>query len=483
MVKDCFFIDKKTDQLSLLRRVTHHRKQKVSTKMDALWGSILKAVEQKTGDDSYKKWFDNLNYRIEEKNLVIKAPNEFVRDWIEQNYGGVITETALKDGGADFHVQIVIGSDEQIPLPGFEEEAALIAKRPANRKKKEPRAKTVSGFPLNPKYTFSRFVVGSSNQFAHAASKAVADKPANVYNPLFIFGGVGLGKTHLLNAVGHQIQDKHPNAIICYVSAEQFMNEVITSLRFDRMPQLRQKFRDGIDVLLLDDVHFLAGKERTQEEFFHTFNSLYESRRQIVITSDKYPKDIKDLEERLRSRFEWGLVADIQPPDLETKVAILKKKAAEDRLALGNDLALFLATHLGSNIRELEGSLTRVFAYSSINKVDPTPEMAREVLGNLLGSPRAITIDSIQKVVADFFNLKISDLKSHRKLKIIALPRQISMYLARKYTNCSFPEIGGKFGGKDHSTVIHAVRKIEKKIEEDPSLKSTVETLKKNLSL
>ena len=451
--------------------------------MDALWNKIVEAVKTKAGDDSYKKWFDNLTFRVEDKTAFIKAPNEFIRDWVDQNYSGIITETVLRDGGPDYHVEISVGSEEQIPLPGFEEESALLAKRRTHRKKGDPGFKTTVGFPLNPRYTFSRFVVGSSNQFAHAASKAVAGKPAYVYNPLFIFGGVGLGKTHLLNAVGHSIWDKHPTARICYISAEQFMNEVITSLRYDKMPQLRQKFRESVDVLLLDDVHFLAGKERTQEEFFHTFNSLYESRRQIVITSDKYPKDIKDLEERLRSRFEWGLVADIQPPDLETKVAILRKKASEDKMALGNDLALFLAAHLGTNIRELEGSLTRIFAYASINKVDPTPELAREVLGNLLGSPKAITIDSIQKVVADFFNLKISDLKSHRKLKLIALPRQISMYLSRKYTNCSFPEIGSRFGGKDHSTVIHAVRKIEKKIEEDPSLKSTIETLKKNLSL
>ena len=449
--------------------------------MDRLWDKVVDAVKHSVGDDSYAKWFENLSFHADEKKVVIGAPNEFVRDWVEQNYGQVISEVILLDSGPNIILEIVVGSEQQIPLPGLEEETALREKPRRQRKKslKDP----IIGFPLNPRYHFSRFVVGRSNQFAHAACKAVADRPAYVYNPLFIFGGVGLGKTHLLNAIGHAARSKYPNVRTCYISAEQFMNEVITSLRFDRMPEFRQKFRDSIDILLLDDVQFFAGKNRTQEEFFHTFNTLYESRRQIVITSDKYPKDIQDLEERLRSRFEWGLIADIQSPDLETKIAILAKKAEEDKLPLSNDLALFLATHIGTNIRELEGSLTRVFAYSSINNVEPTPELAREVLGNLLGSPQIVSIETIQKVVANFFNLKVSDLKSHRKVKLISLPRQISMYLARKYTNSSYPEIGSKFGGKDHSTVIHAVRKIENKLEEDPSLKSTVETLKKNLSL
>jgi len=456
---------------------------KESKNMERLWDCIVEAVKNHSEDDSYKKWFENLTFRISDKKVIIKAANDFMRDWIEQNYGGVINETVLKEVGPEYDVEICVGSEEQIALPGLEEETALSRKNRKYDKKSATITASSIGFPLNPRYTFNRFVVGSSNQFAHAASKAVADKPASVYNPLFIFGGVGLGKTHLLNAVGHAIRNKYKNGRICYISAEQFMNELISSLRFERMDQFRQKFRDSIDILLLDDVHFLAGKNRTQEEFFHTFNTLYESRKQIVITSDKYPKEIRDLEERLRSRFEWGLIADIQSPDLETKIAILKKKAEEDNLHVNNDLALFLATHLGSNIRELEGSLTRVFAYASINKVEPTSELAKEVLGKLLGPPQAISVESIQKVVANFFNLKISDLKSQRKVKLIAFPRQISMYLSRKYTDCSYPEIGNKFGGKDHSTVIHAVKKIEKKLQEDPSFKSTMETLKKNLSV
>ena len=449
---------------------------------EKVWNKIVESVEKKIGDESYKKWLDNIIFRIDDKKAQIKAPNGFIKEWIEQNYGSVITQTIFEEVGSSHEVEFLIGSEEQIALPGLEEEAALIQKKPKRRASKHREDPKV-GFPLNPRYTFNRFVVGTSNQFAHAASKAVSEKPAVMYNPLFIFGGVGLGKTHLLNAIGHAIKNDCDHKRICYISAEQFMNEVITSLRFDRMPQFRKNFRDNIDLLLLDDVHFFAGKERTQEEFFHTFNSLYESRRQIVITSDKYPKDIKNLEERLRSRFDWGLVVDIQSPDLETKVAILKKKAAESNLPLTDDLALFLATHIGSNVRELEGSLTRVFAYASINKIEATPELAREVLGNILGAPQAVSIEAIQKVVANFFNLKVSDLKSHRKVKLIAFPRQISMYLSRKYTNSSYPEIGSKFGGKDHSTVIHAVRKIEKKLEEDASLKNTVETLKKNLSL
>ncbi len=454
--------------------------------MDDLLEKIASEVRKNSKDDSYKKWLSSLKISLEGNEIKIKAPNQFVKEWVEEHYGNIVTQTVLKEAGSNYNLQFEVGEEGQLSLPGMEEAGQEKQTRPSNRIKKasaKKSAHSIPGFPLSDRYTFDRFVVGSSNQFAHAACQAVADRPAYVYNPLFVFGGVGLGKTHLLNAVGHAIKTKFPDLRICYMSAEQFMNEVITSLRYDKMQEFREKFRATIDVLLIDDVQFFAGKNRTQEEFFHTFNTLYESRKQIVISSDKYPKDIQDLEERLRSRFEWGLIADIQSPDLETKVAILRKKAAEDNLPLSNDLAFFLATHLGSNIRELEGSLTRVYAYASINKVEPSPELAREALGNLLGSPQAISIDSIQNVVAKFFNLKSSDLKSQRKVKLIALPRQISMYLSRKYTDCSYPEIGARFGGKDHSTVIHAVRKIEKKIESDPALKSTIETLKKNLSV
>jgi len=454
--------------------------------MEELWTRIVSEVERNLKNDNYKKWFDSLRISVEGINVKIKAPNQFVRDWVEEHYGDIVTQTVLRELGPNYNLEFEIGEESQLSLPGMEEAGHEKKIRPSSRRKRSSsrkKAQSIPGFPLSDRYTFERFVVGSSNQFAHAACQAVADRPAYVYNPLFVFGGVGLGKTHLLNAVGHAIRQKYPDSRICYLSAEQFMNEVITSLRYDKMQEFREKFRANIDILLIDDVQFFAGKNRTQEEFFHTFNTLYESRKQIVISSDKYPKDIQDLEERLRSRFEWGLIADIQSPDLETKVAILKKKAAEDKLPLTNDLAFFLATHLGSNIRELEGSLTRVYAYASINKVEPTPELAREVLGNLLGGQQAISIETIQNVVAKFFNLKVSDLKSHRKVKLIALPRQISMYLSRKYTNCSYPEIGASFGGKDHSTVIHAVRKIESKLETDPSLKSTIETLKKNLSV
>jgi chromosomal replication initiator protein len=330
---------------------------------------------------------------------------------------------------------------------------------------------------LNPSYTFEAFVVGSSNQFAHAAALAVANLPAKNYNPLFIYGGVGLGKTHLINAIGNHIVQNDPTASVCYLSSEKFTNELINCLRYEKMTDFRNKYRNK-DVLLVDDIQFLGGKERTQEEFFHTFNALYDSHKQIVITSDKLPKEIPGLEERLRSRISWGLIADIQPPDIETKVAILCKKAEMYNIPLANDVGLFLASHLGSNIRELEGALTRLRAFASLTGSDITMAMTKETLEDLLNErQKMISIDEIQKTVASHYNIKVSDLKSSRKLKIYAVPRQIGMYLSRTLTKSSFPEIGAKFGGKDHSTVIHAFRHVEKRMTEDREMKKVIETL------
>jgi chromosomal replication initiator protein len=333
------------------------------------------------------------------------------------------------------------------------------------------------------RYTFENFVIGASNQFAHAASMAVANQPGEHYNPLFIYGGVGLGKTHVVNAIGHRAAIKRPGLKVVYLSSESFMNELIGSLRRDKMDEFKSKFRN-IDLLILDDVQFIAGKERTQEEFFHTFNSLYESHKQIVITSDKFPKEIPGLEDRLRNRFEWGLIADIQPPDMETRVAILQKKAETDAVQLPHDVAIFLASNIDSNVRELEGSLTRLGAFASLTRSVITIDLAKEVLRNSLkGAQREVTVESIQKTICDYYNIKLGDLKAKRRTKNIAFPRQVAMYLCRKYTETSFPAIGDKFGGRDHSTVIHAARTIEKRIKEDPFMQTTIEKLERNLNV
>jgi chromosomal replication initiator protein len=309
----------------------------------------------------------------------------------------------------------------------------------------------------------------------------VATQPGEHYNPFFIYGGVGLGKTHLVNAIGHKISERRPDLKVFYLSSESFMNELIASLRRDKMDDFKTRFRN-VDVLILDDVQFLAGKERTQEEFFHTFNSLHETHRQIIITSDKFPKEIPDLEDRLRNRFEWGLIADIQPPDMETRVAIVQKKAEMEGVQIPHEVAMFLASHIDSNVRELEGSLTRLAAFASLTKTEITTDLAKEVLHNTLkGLHRVISVEHIQKAICEYFNLRVGDLKSKRRTKNIALPRQLAMYLCRKHTPTSFPTIGTMFGGRDHSTVIHASRSIEKRLKEDPAMKATLEKIEKNL--
>ena len=336
------------------------------------------------------------------------------------------------------------------------------------------------GVQLNPKYTFKSFVVGAGNQFAHAACMAVAEQPAKAYNPLFLYGGVGLGKTHLLNAIGNYLAERS-DLRIAYLTTEQFTNEVINSIRYDKMIDLRKRYR-SVDMLMIDDIQFLAGKERTQEEFFHTFNTLYEARKQIVLSSDRFPKDMPDIEERLRSRFEWGLIADLQPPDVETRIAILRKKSEDERIALPEDVIHFLATTMKNNIRELEGSLVRVGAYSSLTGQTITLEMAKNVLRDLIGDKKKIvSIEDIQEAVGTKYHLKIVDLKSRRRSKTLVHPRQIAMYLCRELTDASFPEIGRQFGGKDHTTIIHACRQITKAKEADSALHSTLEGLKEQI--
>ena len=437
--------------------------------MNSLLEQLKERIRSKISELNYNTWFGPiLDASVNEDVFTLVVPNRFVADWINDYYSDLlrqelfeITQRALRLG---FNIR------PDVPDLSVPEEPGPTAAR----------ARTIDA--LNPKYSFDRFVVGSSNQFAHAACKAVSDLPGGQYNPLFLYGGVGLGKTHLLHAIGLQISQRHPELNVIYESAECFMNGLINSLRYERTPEFRRRYRDRCDILLIDDIQFISGKERTQEEFFHTFNALHESSRQIVLTSDKQPKEIHGIEERLRSRFEWGLIADIQPPDLETRIAILQKKACALNLKCPDDVAMYLASSIKTNVRELEGSLVRINAFASLTGAEMTVEMAKEVLGNILREKdRRCSIESVQKTVSQFYNLNMSDLKSPRRQKNLAFPRQIAMYLCKKHVHSSFPEIGGKFGGKDHTTVMYACRKIEKLLESDERLQSDIVALERSL--
>jgi len=439
-----------------------------------IWNQCLYAVAQKIGQKSFDIWLKPLKLlSISESLVELEVPNKFFKDWIAENYQPMIKDALLQETHNQYSLHLLLKEgNEEMELKSKSSPKSLTNPAPKT---------TLKERGLNPNYTFEAFVVGACNQFAHAAALAVANLPAKNYNPLFIYGGVGLGKTHLLNAIGNHISQNDHTAKVSYISSEKFTNELINCLRYEKMADFRNKYRN-MDVLLVDDIQFLGGKERTQEEFFHTFNALYESHKQIAVTSDKLPKDIPGLEERLRSRISWGLIADIQPPDIETKVAILCKKAEMYNIALSNDVGLFLASHLGSNIRELEGALTRLRAFASLTAKEIDIAMAKETLKDILADrERMITTENIQRAVASFYNIKVSDLKSAKKVRIYALPRQISMYLCRILTKSSFPEIGDKFGGKDHSTVIHAFRQIEKKLADDREIKNAVETIKNEL--
>jgi len=447
------------------------------------WERVLSQLKGQVTEQVFETWLRPLRYVSREGSLVLVAtPHKFFKQWIEENFLPQLEETARKEIGQDISLEIVVGGDEDtesdraLPVP------VLSLDDPPDdaTSRRKARGGTLNG-ALNPRYTFDRFVVGAGNQFAHAASFAVANDPARSYNPLFIYGGVGLGKTHLLHAIGNLAVDRNARLKLCYITAEKFTNELIYSLRQNRMPDFKEKYRN-VDMLLVDDVQFIAGKQRTQEEFFHTFNDLYSSHKQIVVTSDKFPKEIPDLEERIQSRFEWGLVADIQPPDMETRVAILNRKAEADQIPLPEDVALFLATSIKNNIRELEGSLIRIGAHASLTKRQINMDLAKEVLSKILTlGGREISPDTILKSVSDHFGVKLADMRSNRKHKVVALPRQVAMYLMRHLTNASYPDIGKRLGGRDHSTVMYAVKMIEKKIKDDVSLRNSVEGLRKNL--
>ncbi len=432
--------------------------------LETLWTLLLSALEQKIPGAALDTWVrPSRLLAVQGDRLEIAAPNKFSRDWLAEHYLPALTAAAQECLGGNPHVSLVV-EDLAAPPSPFREQAALPPTESAAR-------------GLNPRYTFETFVVGSSNHFAQATCQAVAELPSKAYNPLFIYSGVGLGKTHLLHAVGHQISRLFPDMAILYLSSERFTNDLINAIRYDRTSEFRAKYRT-IDLLLIDDIQFISGKERTQEEFFHTFNDLYDSRKQIVVSSDSSPKEIPELEERLRSRFEWGLIADIQPPDFETRVAILKKKAELERVRFSDDVAYLIASRIKSNIRELEGSLTRMIAFCVLTGREMTTDLAQDVLPDLWGEEeKIITVEHIQRKVSDLFGLNVSDLKAKTRTRAIALPRQIAMYLSRQLTNSSLLEIGRAFGGKDHTTVLHAVEKIHRLLQEDPKLRKTIDAL------
>jgi chromosomal replication initiator protein len=442
--------------------------------MGNLWEETLRDVAGLLAPQEMQEFVTPL-LAIEERNrsLVVEAPNRLIAEVVRQRYLSLLQKSVGRvSNGSVCEIMLRV---RNLTQPELFPKSEILTRAP------EPSSRERSS-TLLPKYTFRNFVVGASNQFAHAASEAVANQPGDQYNPLFIYGGVGLGKTHLANAIGHEVLKRNPHARVVYLSSDTFMNELITALRRDRMDAFKERFR-GPDVLIVDDVQFLAGRERTQEEFFHTFNSLYENHRQIVLTSDKFPKEIPDLEERLRNRFEWGLIADIQPPDMETRVAILEKKADLEGIHLPQDVAIFLASNIDSNVRELEGSLTRLGAFASLNKCAISEELAREVLKNTLreNSKHALTIEAVQKVVCEFFNLRSRDLISKKRSRSVAVPRQLAMYLCRVHTNASFPTIGEHFGGRDHSTAIHATQVVERRLREDEALRDIMAQLERAL--
>ena len=444
--------------------------------MEILWEKSVKLIREKVSQHNFDTWIRPIRVTsLEGNQIYLSVPNRFFKDWLTENYRPVISDSLTSVSGVGLVVNFVVGEDGA-PGPA---RSPLIEKAIPSPKK----ATLVRTNPsLNQNYSFERFVVGASNQFAHAAAVSGAEQPAKNYNPLFIYGGVGLGKTHLLNAIGIHALSLYPEMNVVYVSAEAFLNELVNSIRYDRMAKFREKYRN-IDYLLIDDIQFIAGKGKTEEEFFHTFNTLHDSGKQIVVTSDKFPKDIPNLEGRLRSRFEWGLIADIQLPEIETRIAIVEKKAQENHIKLPTSVAHYIASHAESNIRELEGLLIRIAAYSSLQERNIDIELAREVLKKIIKQVENedITAEDILKAVSTKTGIKISDIRSQKKNKNIVLSRQIAMYLTRKMTSLSFPDIGDKIGGRDHSTVIYATNKIKQTTESDPSLKNIIEDIEDTL--
>ncbi|GAE00441.1 chromosomal replication initiation protein [Clostridium botulinum B str. Osaka05] len=446
----------------------------MSTHLTETWEKAINIIKGELTEVSFNTWIKSINpISLENNSLKLAVPNDFTKGILESRYKDLIVNALKLLTSKKYNIDFIVTTEEKI-----EEN-----EKNHNNEKSNIVVNDEMSTMLNPKYTFDSFVIGNSNRFAHAASLAVAESPAKAYNPLFIYGGVGLGKTHLMHAIGHYILHNNPKSQVVYVSSEKFTNELINSIKDDKNVEFRNKYRN-IDILLVDDIQFIAGKERTQEEFFHTFNALYEANKQIIISSDRPPKEIPTLEDRLRSRFEWGLIADIQAPDFETRMAILKKKADVEKLNIPNEVMVYIATKIKSNIRELEGALIRIVAFSSLTNKEISVDLASEALKDIISSKqtRQVTIDIIQEVVANYYNLKIEELKSARRTRNIAFPRQIAMYLSRKLTDMSLPKIGEEFGGRDHTTVIHAYEKISNNLKKDESLQNAIKELNKRIN-
>ena len=451
----------------------------VKGQINELWQQVLSVIQTKLSKPSFDTWLKSTKAtNLTDSTLIVCVPNNFAREWLESRYAKMITATVFECLGEQVNVQFVI-EDTSISHSNVSPSSVQISRN--NIQTTEDTLPTM----MNPKYTFDTFVIGSGNRFAHAASLAVAETPAKSYNPLFLYGGVGLGKTHLMHAIGHFILEHNPSTRVMYISSEKFTNEFINAIRDNRGESFRNKYR-SIDILLIDDIQFLAGKEQTQEEFFHTFNALHEEGKQIIISSDRQPKEIPTLEERLRSRFEWGLITDIQPPDLETRIAILRKKAKAENLEIPNEAMVYIANQIDTNIRELEGALIRVVAYSSLVNQDISVHLTAEALKDIIPSsrPRVISIHDIQQQVSEFYGIRLEDFKARKRTRAIAYPRQIAMYLARELTDYSLPKIGEAFGGRDHTTVIHAHDKIVMALKQDQELfkiiHSIIEKVKNN---
>lgn len=436
-----------------------------------VWTEVLHRIEGHLNKPTLESFLKVIRpIGLQGDTFVLAVPNRFARDWIEQRLLGTVRGALSAVIGREIQVQIVV---TEVPPPQAPMRTVPIPAAP-------PR--TTEGLHLSPKYTFETFIVGAGNRFAHAAAMAVAESPATSYNPLFIYGGVGLGKTHLLQAIGHAVLRRAGIARAAYISSEKFTNELINAIRDDKTLEFRHRYRN-VDVLLIDDIQFLAGKERTQEEFFHTFNTLHDASRQIIITSDRPPKEIPTLEDRLRSRFEWGLITDIQPPDLETRIAILRKKAETEGISVPDEVAEFIAQRINTNIRELEGALVRVVAYASLTRSPIAVELAADVLRDLLPPtrPRIVTIQAIQTAVAEFFRIRPEEMRAKRRTKDLAFPRQVAMYLARELTDASLPRIGEEFGGRDHTTVIHACQRVREILRNDAHLAAGLKRLTEDL--
>src|SRR6056297_522894 len=454
--------------------------------MEHIWNQTLNEIKDKLSNPSFKTWFSNTKpVDMQDNILLIKIPNDFIKDWIETRYNQLITNVIQNLTDTNLKCRFYTEED----LKDKEKKEGKNTKQyekenPEKKLEKEKKKEYNINKNLNPKYSFDSFVVGNGNRFAHAAALAVAEAPAKAYNPLFLYGDVGLGKTHLMQAIAHYILKHNPDNKVVYVSSETFTNELINAIKDDKTASFRDKYRN-IDILLVDDIQFLANKERTQEEFFHTFNSLHEANRQLIISSDRPPKEIPTFEERLRSRFEWGLITDIQKPDLETRIAILRKKADMEDLEIPNEVIINIANKIQSNIRELEGALIKVIAYSSLVNKEIDIELAEEALKDLVdkdnNSPREVTIDLIKKEVANYYKIEVKEMESKKRTQNIVFPRQIAMYLARNMTESSLPQIGDEFGGRDHTTVIHSHNKIKEKFENDIDFQKTIKKLKSKI--